>query len=221
MAHTMKEVAETLGISVPLIRRYEQEFDLSFQRNDQGRCVLSDTDVSNLRIILEKRAEEVPVDSIRTLLIQRSEPVFEDTALVTAESDLQPPGVREVMQAMLDRMDQLEQLVIAQGSAIQRLGEENLRLLESGVPASAGTDRHDERIRQLERDVQEARHPVRGRRGAGRSPARRNRPCLAGPISTGAAMVEVLDLKTWMRIESNPAGYILHDWTRMPRGATS
>jgi len=157
MAHTMKEVAETLGISVPLIRRYEQEFDLSFQRNDQGRCVLSDTDVSNLRIILEKRAEEVPVDSIRTLLIQRSEPVFEDTALVTAESDLQPPGVREVMHAMLDRMDQLEQLVIAQGSAIQRLGEENLRLLESGVPASASTDRHDERIRQLERDVQEAR----------------------------------------------------------------
>jgi len=157
MAYTMKDAAEVLGISVPLIRRYEQEFELSFQRNEQGRCILTETDVENLRLILAKRADELPVDEIRSMLVQRSEPEVETTTLVPADAEVQPPGVREVMQAMLDRLDQLEQLVIAQGSAIQRLGEENLRLLESGIPSSSPSGAVDDRIKQLERDVAEAR----------------------------------------------------------------
>ncbi len=157
MAYTMKDAAETLGISVPLIRRYEQEFDLSFQRNEQGRCILTETDVENLRLILERRAEDTPVDEIRSLLVQRSDLEVETGAMVPADSEVQPPGVREVMQAMLDRMDQLEQLVIAQGSAIQRLGEENLRLLESGLPASSASGPVEDRLRQLEREVADAR----------------------------------------------------------------
>lgn len=157
MAFTMKDVAETLGISVPLIRRYEQEFELSFQRNEQGRCILTETDVENLRLILDKRAEEVPVDEIRSMLVQRSDSQVEASSLVPADAEVQPPGVREVMQAMLDRIDQLEQLVIAQGSAIQRLGEENLRLLESGLPSAAPSTATEDRLRQLEREVAEAR----------------------------------------------------------------
>lgn len=124
MAVSMAEAAKKLGVSVSLIRRYEREFGLHFTRNEQGRCVLSDQDLTNLTIIRSYRQQNMPIDAIKALLSNRH-------AVVEADTTTLGPDVREVMAAIVQRQDELEQVVKAQGAAIQQLTQDNRRLQEA------------------------------------------------------------------------------------------
>lgn len=124
MAVSMAEAAKKLGVSVSLIRRYEREFGLQFTRNEQGRCVLSDQDLTNLTIIRSYRQQNMPIDAIKALLSNRH-------AVVEADTTTLGPDLREVMAAIVRRQDELEQVVKAQGAAIQQLTADNRRLQEA------------------------------------------------------------------------------------------
>lgn len=120
MSFSMAEAAKKLGVSVSLIRRYEREFNLQFARTEQGRCELTEQDLTNLRIIRAYREQHMPIDEIKSMLGRN--------AMVAAETDTAGPDVREVLAAIVARQDELEKVVQAQMTALQHLTEENQQL---------------------------------------------------------------------------------------------
>lgn len=151
MSFSMSEAAKKLGVSASLIRRYEREFNLQFARNDQGRCELTEQDLTNLRIIRAYRAQNVPIDEIKTMLTH--------SAMVATESETTvAPDVREVLAAIVARQDELEKVVQAQMTALQTLTEENQQLkalndrmqLLLEAPRDTGVDELNTRIADLE-----------------------------------------------------------------------
>lgn len=123
MGVSMAEAAKALGVSVSLIRRYEREFNLQFERTEQGRRVLSEQDLTNLRIIRSYREQNIPLEDIKAMLSGH--------AVVQTETETSGPDIREVIAALVVRQDELEAMVQQQANAIQRLSEENLRLQSS------------------------------------------------------------------------------------------
>lgn len=113
MTHSLSEAAKQLGVSTSLIRRYEKEFELNFARTEQGRCMLTDRDLTNLRIIRSFRQQGMAFDAIKAQL-RPQEPV----ELVSAETSVQGPEIREVLSALVRRQDELESVVAAQQAQI-------------------------------------------------------------------------------------------------------
>lgn len=150
MSFSMAEAAKKLGVSVSLIRRYEREFNLQFTRNDQGRCELTEQDLTNLRIIRGYRQQNLPIDEIKTLL--------DRTSLVAVQSENLGPDVREVLAAIVARQDELEKVVQSQMTALQNLTEENQQLrsladrmqLLLEAPRPSGDDALRGRVAELE-----------------------------------------------------------------------
>lgn len=138
MGYSMAEAAKKLGVSASLIRRYEREFDLHFARTDQGRGVLSDQDLANLKIIRAYRQQNLPLDEIKAILNR--------TAVVEATTESVGPDIREVIKALLERQDELEAALKAQGAALEQLTQENRRLLAANqdlaLRLEAPGDRH-------------------------------------------------------------------------------
>lgn len=133
MTHSLAEAAKALGVSTSLIRRYEKEFELNFARTEQGRCLLTERDLTNLRIIRSFRQQGVSIDEIKVQL--RPGEVVE---VVPAETGVQGPEIREVLTALVRRQDDLEQALSAQHAMIQAQHEriealmaENQKLLAS------------------------------------------------------------------------------------------
>lgn len=133
MSHSLAEAAKQLGVSTSLIRRYEKEFALNFARSDQGRCILSDQDLANLRIIRSFREQGMPIEAIKEELRPR-----DSVEVVPAETHVQGPELREVLSALVRRQDELEKVVAsqqeqleAQRSRIDALVGENQALLAS------------------------------------------------------------------------------------------
>ena len=131
MTHSLSEAAKQLGVSTSLIRRYEKEFDLNFARTEQGRCMLTDRDLTNLRIIRSFRQQGMAFDAIKAQLRPQ-----ETAELVSAESSVQGPEIREVLSALVRRQDELESVVAAQQvqidaqqERIDALFSENQKLL--------------------------------------------------------------------------------------------
>lgn len=155
MSFSMAEAAKKLGVSVSLIRRYEREFNLQYARTEQGRCELTEQDLTNLRIIRAYREQNVPMDEIKTML--------KSNAMVTAESETTSgPEVREVLAAIVARQDDLEKVVQAQMTALQSLTEENQQLravnermqLLLEAPKDTGVDALSGRVAELEARAQ-------------------------------------------------------------------
>lgn len=113
MSHSLAAAAKELGVSTSLIRRYEKEFGLNFARSEQGRCMLSDQDLANLRIIRSFREQGMPIEAIKEELRPR-----ETVEVVAAETHVQGPELREVLSALVRRQDDLEKLVTAQQTQI-------------------------------------------------------------------------------------------------------
>lgn len=131
MTHSLSEAAKQLGVSTSLIRRYEKEFDLNFARTEQGRCMLTDRDLSNLRIIRSFRQQGMAIEEIKAQLRPQ-----ESVELVSTESSVQGPEIREVLSALVRRQDELEKVVSAQQAQldaqqvrIEALLGENRKLL--------------------------------------------------------------------------------------------
>ncbi|HEY9899599.1 MAG TPA: MerR family transcriptional regulator [Pantanalinema sp.] len=124
----MAEAAKKLGVSASLIRRYEREFELSFARTEQGRCLLSDQDLANLKIIRAYRQQNLPLEEIKVILNR--------PAMVAAETETFGPDIKEVIKALVSRQDELEALVKAQGIALDRLSQENRHLLATNQDLS-------------------------------------------------------------------------------------
>lgn len=131
MTHSLSEAAKQLGVSTSLIRRYEKEFDLNFARTEQGRCMLTDQDLTNLRIIRSFRQQGLPFDAIKEQLRPQ-----ESVELVSAETHVEGPEIREVLSALVRRQDELESVVTAQQAQlnaqqerIEALLGENQKLL--------------------------------------------------------------------------------------------
>jgi DNA-binding transcriptional MerR regulator len=131
VTHSLSEAAKQLGVSTSLIRRYEKEFDLNFARTEQGRCMLTDQDLTNLRIIRSFRQQGLPFDAIKEQLRPQ-----ESVELVSAETHVEGPEIREVLSALVRRQDELESVVTAQQAhlnaqqeRIEALLGENQKLL--------------------------------------------------------------------------------------------
>ncbi|HEY9856676.1 MAG TPA: MerR family transcriptional regulator [Stenomitos sp.] len=120
MRFSMAEAAKKLGVSVSLIRRYEREFNLQFARTEQGRCELTEQDLTNLRIIRAYRSQNMPIDEIKGMLNRN--------ALVATGGESTGPDVREVLAAIVARQDELEKVVQSQMATLQQLTEENQQL---------------------------------------------------------------------------------------------
>lgn len=150
MSFSMAEAAKQLGVSVSLIRRYEREFGLQFARTEQGRCELTEQDLTNLRIIRAYRQQNLPFDEIKSLLNR--------SALVTADTETAGPDMREVLAAIIARQDELEKVVQSQMTALQNLAAENQQLttlnqrmqLLLEAPRSSETDALQSRVSELE-----------------------------------------------------------------------
>jgi len=150
MSFSMAEAAKKLGVSVSLIRRYEREFNLQFARSEQGRCELTEQDLTNLRIIRSYRAQNMPIDEIKSLLSRN--------AVVATEGETATPDVREVLAAIVARQDELEKVVQAQMAALQQLTEENQQLRSANdrmqllleAPRENGVDELTSRVTELE-----------------------------------------------------------------------
>lgn len=155
MSYSMAEAAKKLGVSASLIRRYEREFGLSFARSEQGRCVLSDQDLANLKIIRAYRQQNLPLEEIKAILSR--------TSVVEADTEHAGPDIREVIKALVARQDELEALVKAQGAALERLTQENHRLLGANqelalrleAPADERLAARVEALEERERAAQE------------------------------------------------------------------
>lgn len=119
MGMTMAEAAQALGVSISLVRRFEREFNLNFERGARDRRILSEQDLKNLRIILSFREQDMSIEEIKATLSQQ---------VVAAETRTSGPDIRDVLAAVVARQDELEKVVLAQGVAIQRLSEENGKL---------------------------------------------------------------------------------------------
>jgi len=148
---SMAEAARELGVSVSLIRRYEREFNLQFERNEQGRRVLSEQDLTNLRIIRSFREQNLPLDEIKAMLGR--------TEVVPTETESQGPDIKEVIAALVARQDDLEAIVQQQQQAIAQLIQENralqassnsLRLLLEAPKDHAEIEALDNRLEALE-----------------------------------------------------------------------
>ncbi|MNX32514.1 polar chromosome segregation protein [compost metagenome] len=166
MTHSLSEAAKQLGVSTSLIRRYEKEFELNFARTEQGRCMLTDRDLTNLRIIRSFRQQGMAFDAIKAQL-RPQEPV----ELVSAETSVQGPEIREVLSALVRRQDELESVVAAQQAQIttqqERIdalmsenrkllaGQEQLQLAPPPVP-SEELDALRERLSGLEAQAGQA-----------------------------------------------------------------
>lgn len=153
MGYSMAEAAKKLGVSVSLIRRYEREFELQFARTDQGRGVLSEQDLANLKIIRAYRQQNLPLEEIKAILNR--------TAVVEAESETVGPDIREVIKALLERQDTLEAALKAQGAVLEQLTQENKRLLTSNQDLllrleAPGDQRLSSRVEALEDRAREA-----------------------------------------------------------------
>lgn len=133
MTYSLAEAAKQLGVSTSLIRRYEKEFELNFARTEQGRCLLTERDLTNLRIIRSFRQQGMPIDAIKEQLRPQ-----ESVEVVATETTVQGPEIREVLSALVRRQDELEQVVTvqqaqlnAQQERLDSLLAENQKLLES------------------------------------------------------------------------------------------
>lgn len=150
MSFTMAEAAKKLDVSVSLIRRYEREFNLQFARTEQGRCELTEQDLTNLRIIRAYRQQHVAIDDIKTMLSRN--------AVVTTDAETAGPDVREVLAVIVSRQDELEKVVQAQMTALQALTEENQQLrsinermqLLLEAPRDEGVHELSSRVAELE-----------------------------------------------------------------------
>ena|GEM_PF-1844130 len=168
MTHSLSEAAKQLGVSTSLIRRYEKEFELNFARTEQGRCMLTDRDLTNLRIIRSFRQQGMAFDEIKAQLRPQ-----ESVELVSAETSVQGPEIREVLSALVRRQDELESVVAAQQAQIntqqERIdalmsenrkllaGQEQLQLAAPPVP-SEELDALRERLSGLEAQADQALH---------------------------------------------------------------
>ena len=114
MTHSLSEAAKQLGVSTSLIRRYEKEFELNFARTEQGRCMLTDRDLTNLRIIRSFRQQGMAFDAIKEQLRPQ-----ESVELVSAETHVEGPEIREVLSALVRRQDELESVVTAQQAQLK------------------------------------------------------------------------------------------------------
>ncbi|MNK63257.1 polar chromosome segregation protein [compost metagenome] len=166
MTHSLSEAAKQLGVSTSLIRRYEKEFELNFARTEQGRCMLTDRDLTNLRIIRSFRQQGMAFDAIKAQLRPQ-----EAVELVSAETSVQGPEIREVLSALVRRQDELESVVAAQQAQIttqqERIdalmsenrkllaGQEQLQLAAPPVP-SEELDALRERLSGLEAQAGQA-----------------------------------------------------------------
>lgn len=133
MTYSLSEAAKQLGVSTSLIRRYEKEFALNFARTEQGRCMLTERDLSNLRIIRAFRQQGMPFETIKEQLRPP-----ERVELVAAETTVEGPEIRDVLSALVRRQDELESVVAkqqaqidAQQAQINALLGENQKLLAS------------------------------------------------------------------------------------------
>lgn len=133
MTYSLAEAAKQLGVSTSLIRRYEKEFELNFARTEQGRCLLTERDFTNLRIIRSFRQQGMPIESIKAQLRPQ-----ENVEVVATETTVQAPEIRDVLSALVRRQDELEQVVAAQQTQLDAQQEridsllaENQKLLES------------------------------------------------------------------------------------------
>lgn len=147
MSFSMAEAAKELGVSVSLIRRYEREFNLQFARNDQGRCELTEQDLTNLRIIRAYRQQNTPIDQIKRLLTQ--------TAVVRSDRESAGPDVRDVLAAIVARQDELEKVVQAQMAALQQLTDENRQLLSANERMQLLLEAPRETVSELQTRVSE------------------------------------------------------------------
>jgi Predicted transcriptional regulators len=168
VTHSLSEAAKQLGVSTSLIRRYEKEFELNFARTEQGRCMLTDRDLTNLRIIRSFRQQGMAFDEIKAQLRPQ-----ESVELVSAETSVQGPEIREVLSALVRRQDELESVVAAQQAQIntqqERIdalmsenrkllaGQEQLQLAAPPVP-SEELDALRERLSGLEAQADQALH---------------------------------------------------------------
>lgn len=150
MGWTLAEAAKKLGVSVTLLRRYEREFDLQFQRDERGHLLLSEQDLGNLKIIRSYRQKNLPFDEIKAILSRSSAPVEAG------------PDVRDVLAALVARQDELEAVVQAQGGALQQLLDENRKLLANNqalvlqLEAPRVSEDMEQRLRELEERAREA-----------------------------------------------------------------
>jgi len=136
VTYSLSEAAKQLGVSTSLIRRYEKEFDLNFARTEQGRCMLTDRDLSNLRIIRAFRQQGMPFDAIKEQLRPQ-----EAVKLVAAETTLEGPEIREVLSALVRRQDELESVVSRQQAQIAAQQERIDTLLSENRQLQAGQER--------------------------------------------------------------------------------
>lgn len=135
MTHSLSEAAKQLGVSTSLIRRYEKEFDLNFARTEQGRCMLTDRDLTNLRIIRSFRQQGMALEEIKAQLRPQ-----EAVELVSAETSVQGPELREVISALVRRQDELESVVAAQQAQLDAQQERISELLSENRKLLAGQE---------------------------------------------------------------------------------
>jgi DNA-binding transcriptional MerR regulator len=136
VTHTLSEAAKLLEVSTSLIRRYEKEFDLNFARTEQGRCLLTERDLNNLRIIRSFRQQGLPLEEIKAQLRPS-----EGVEVVTTETTVHGPEIREVLSALVRRQDELEQVVSAQQAQLKSQQAQIEALVADNQKLLAGQDR--------------------------------------------------------------------------------
>ncbi len=136
VTYSLSEAAKQLGVSTSLIRRYEKEFELNFARTEQGRCMLTDRDLSNLRIIRAFRQQGMPFDAIKEQL--RPQDTVE---LVATETTIEGPEIRDVLSALVRRQDELESVVAQQQAQIAAQQERIDALFGENQKLLAGQDK--------------------------------------------------------------------------------
>ena len=136
MTYSLSEAAKQLGVSTSLIRRYEKEFDLNFARTEQGRCMLTDRDLSHLRIIRGFRQQGMPFETIKEQLRPQ-----EAVELVATETTIEGPEIRDVLSALVRRQDELESVVAKQQAQITAQQERIDALMGENQKLLAGQER--------------------------------------------------------------------------------
>lgn len=137
MTYSLSEAAKRLGVSTSLIRKYERDFDLQFARNERGRFMLTDRDLNNLRIIRSFRQQGMAIDAIKAELRGEAGAV----ELVSAQTSVEGPELREVLSALVRRQDELEQAITAQQAQIQAQQERIESLLSENQRLLAGQEK--------------------------------------------------------------------------------
>lgn len=109
MRLSVAQAARTLGVSVAEVRAWERVLNLRFAKDRQGRRVLGERDLENLRVVAGYVAEGRTLDEIRMLLAPSSPQV--ETR----------PDLEEVLSRIVQRQDAMEQLLAGQHAALQDL----------------------------------------------------------------------------------------------------